>query len=809
MESDFEKINEKVHSEPSVINSQFHSQLNRNFPNTPVITFDIGNYIGKNIDDATKRNVILNPWNPPANYVFPYSIHKKKGVERKRFAAHKHLQAFKWLVYSDIAKGYFCKYCPFFVNCGLGGNQKNVPLKSLVSTPLKKFAKLFGTKDGFLSMHDKNKYHMEALEACKNFLETYDKPELNIENRINNARLEMIKHNRERLTPIVETTILLGQLNIPFRGHRDDGKITDDCSVVKQGNFRAILNYRAKIDAILRDHLASASSRATYISKTSQNELIECCKQVVLNKIISRIQNSCFYTVMFDETTDLANNAQLTLVLRYVSDGNVYEDFIEFIDARGEMNSDINEIEDDPENYKDDGENIFIDEEEVKLTGEKIGKVILKRIQNLNLDIKNCIGISTDGCSTMISEACGAVKTIKTMAVNAVFSPCQNHPLNLAVSKTSKVRLIRNTVDTLTDTTFFLTASSKRSAILRKKTDKKLIQLCETRWVERHDAVMQFRYLLPKILVVLESISKWKDRDAAIKANGLHRKLRNSGTIVAIVCLSDLLTCTHGLSTFLQSKNVDLKSARNELDICLKMLRRRRKESDKYFENIFDEVSGIAEEIGLKEIKIPRIASKQIHRENYNTKDPESYYRQSVYIPTLVGLISELEDRFSQNTLEIFNFSVLFPENNGFNDVEGIQNLVSKYSHFLEHSNELVVKELQTELERWCLKWQEDVNHALLPSISAHELLNKCNSIIYPRIHFFLRIFVTLSVSNASPERTFSTLKRLETWLRTTMTQERLTGLVLLHMHKEEEIDVNEVIDLYAKQKNRRHDFLI
>ena len=36
---------------------------------------------------------------------------------------------------------------------------------------------------------------------------------------------------RERLTTIVETIILLGQLNIPFRGHRDDVKITDDCSI--------------------------------------------------------------------------------------------------------------------------------------------------------------------------------------------------------------------------------------------------------------------------------------------------------------------------------------------------------------------------------------------------------------------------------------------------------------------------------------------------------------------------------------------------------------------------------------------------
>lgn len=55
------------------------------------ITYDIGNYLQKPIDDLLKRNSILHPWVPPNDYAFPYSLHEKKGKPEKRYASHKHL----------------------------------------------------------------------------------------------------------------------------------------------------------------------------------------------------------------------------------------------------------------------------------------------------------------------------------------------------------------------------------------------------------------------------------------------------------------------------------------------------------------------------------------------------------------------------------------------------------------------------------------------------------------------------------------------------------------------------------------------
>ena len=42
----------------------------------------------------------------------------------------------------------------------------------------------------------------------------------------------------------------------------------------------------------------------------------------------------------------------------------------------------------------------------------------------------------------------------------------------------------------------FLKGSSKRSEIMRRKFDRALTKLCKTRWIERQDAILQFRHSL-------------------------------------------------------------------------------------------------------------------------------------------------------------------------------------------------------------------------------------------------------------------------------------------------------------------------
>lgn len=57
--------------------------------------------------------------------------------------------------------------------------------------------------------------------------------------------------------------------------------------------------------------------------------------------------------------------------------------------------------------------------------------------------------------------------------------------------------------------------------------------------------------------------------------------------------------------------------------------------------------------------------------------------------------------------------------------------------------------------------------------------------IAFPNLLKQLQIALTLSVSSAAYERTFSSLKRVKTYLRSTMSDERLTNLALLTIEKD------------------------
>ena len=75
-----------------------------------------------------------------------------------------------------------------------------------------------------------------------------------------------------------------------------------------------------------------------------------------------------------------------------------------------------------------------------------------------------------------------------------------------------------------------------------------------------------------------------------------------------------------------------------------------------------------------------------------------------------------------------------------------------------------------------------------------------------------LKIAITLPLTTSEPERCFSTLKRVKTFLRNTMGEDRLSALAMLSIGKEMVKNIprfNErVMDKFAKMKGRRLEFI-
>lgn len=75
-----------------------------------------------------------------------------------------------------------------------------------------------------------------------------------------------------------------------------------------------------------------------------------------------------------------------------------------------------------------------------------------------------------------------------------------------------------------------------------------------------------------------------------------------------------------------------------------------------------------------------------------------------------------------------------------------------------------------------------------------------------PNVTISLRMLLTLPVYVASGERSFSKLKIIKNFLRSTMHQERLSGLAILAIEQEmvDKIDFDDVIKEFAAIKSRK-----
>ena len=127
---------------------------------------------------------------------------------------------------------------------------------------------------------------------------------------------------------------------------------------------------------MLKNHLATAAGNIMYTSPDIQNQLISVLGDYVRNKIICRVKEAKFFTVVADEVTDCSNKEQLGIVLRYVnsSDNLIREDLVTFVEC------------------------------DTGVTGRAIANKLLTFITSSGLDPKMLRGQSYDGAGNMSGE---------------------------------------------------------------------------------------------------------------------------------------------------------------------------------------------------------------------------------------------------------------------------------------------------------------------------------------------------------------------------------------------------------------------
>ena len=260
------------------------------------------------------------------------------------------------------------------------------------------------------------------MSAYNEFLQEYNRKSLPINKQMHKNYQAKIQNNRNALAPIVDTIKLCSRRNLPFRGHCDS--VTEQPKVGmsglnNSGNFAELLYYCCYGgDTNLKHHLETTAQNARYTSPEIQNELIDCCGELIIEKIAVIVKESRHYSILADEATDCAMKGQMALILRSVDKNNIIrEEFVSFLECRN------------------------------GLTGVGLYQTINKFLGSVGLDILDCHGQGYDGAGAVAGKDKGLQAQICRVNLKTLYTHCASYRLNLAVVASCKEERIRNVME--------------------------------------------------------------------------------------------------------------------------------------------------------------------------------------------------------------------------------------------------------------------------------------------------------------------------------------------------------------------------
>ncbi len=218
----------------------------------------------------------------------------------------------------------------------------------------------------------------------------------------------------------------------------------DTVETASGSNFISLLKQRIDAgDNLLQSHLEKGPRNSTYISSSTQNEIIEIIYEYILSSILGRVGPTTLYSIIVDGTTDSSNIEQLCLLIRYVDphSNEILEDFLAFLPTTSS-------------------------------TAEAIADHILSCLKRFKLSFSNCIGQAYDGAPCMSGIFNGCQTIIKRFCPDAEYMHCSSHALNLALMDSCTSHFIRNKFGIVKSIISFFHDSSKRSNALKHEIER-------------------------------------------------------------------------------------------------------------------------------------------------------------------------------------------------------------------------------------------------------------------------------------------------------------------------------------------------
>ena len=595
--------------------------------------------------------------------------------------------------------------------------------------------------------HEQSSCHREAVEV----MVTLPATTRDIGETLSQQHAKEKEGNRKILLKILFNIRFLGCQGLAFRG---DGSESD-------GNFLQLLKLRGEEDPSISEWLARKANK--YTSHEVQDEILKIMAHQILRKIATDLQSSPFLTIMADETTDASNHEQVTIVLRWVTeDFQVHEEFIGL--------------------YK-----------VPSIDAETLTTTIKDTFMRLNLSLAKVRGQCYDGASAMSGTKSGVAKRIRDLEPRAVFTHCYGHSLNLAAGDTIKSsQLMRDALDTTHEITKLIKYSPRRDGIFQELKESHATNstpgirvLCPTRWTVRADSlasiVNNFKVLQS---TWVDALQVTRDTEAKARIQGVSAQMKSFRFLFGVMLGELILRHTDNLRT-LQHKAFSAAEGQAIARMTVQTLKSIR--SDELFDLFWLKVSSTAESLDVEEPRLPR-RQKVPRRIDDSTSagdfhsTPKEYYRQHYY-EAIDMIVTYITDRFDQPGYRVYSeVEQLLLKACKKDDFDS--ELKSVCSFYKDDFNPpLLCSQLHTFSVDFCKEGTQNVN--IFDIRDYFVSLSSAQRVLLSQVSRLLQLLIIMPATNATSERSFSALRRVKNYLRTTMLQQRLNNLLVLHVHKE------------------------
>lgn len=557
------------------------------------------------------------------------------------------------------------------------------------------------------------------------------------------------------------------------------------------GNFMRSVHLLAEYDPILNQLLNDEKKKVKYFSWKVQNEVIELLATNIRNHICDEIRNSQCFSIIMDSTQDIVKLDQVSVVIRYVVlnyedlDISIKESFLGFfkIDKHG------------AQDYE-----------------ELITEILLM----FKIDINKCRGQGYDGASVMSGVYSGVQKRIKDKVPNASYVHCCAHNLNLVISDAAKCSpKVASFFDTIQAIYNFFSGSAPRWAILafgddqsKKIKTKVLKKLCPTRWESRHESLHALKSRFIDVLKALTNMSltstKKEERNTSLS---LKKKLESVEFVLLLCLWEHILRPLHIVSKTLQNPHTNLHSACKNLKNATEVIQNLR---NNYEITILSECKHLCVKWGISTnfyVKRQIFAIRHFDEVDGDRRlsVSDENFRVKIILPVIDIVLFQLNLRFEGLRKVTENFDFLFPTSL---IVLSDNELAKASMDFYQ----LYQSDISSDFTRQLLCIRDQLIPQKIKSIKELTLYiiknNLCTTLF--DVLSACIIYLTLPVTVASAERSFSKLKLIKNYLRNNMGQDRLSNIAVLNIEKDvaAKIKLDDVINTFANSKARKVNFL-